>query len=443
MRNKIYNSLVVLIFLELVLGGLGNLFGLPIRKVLFVLGIGLTLYMIYKEKIKINSSYIKIIIIVGIYALYGSVVGIIRGNSFGSIFSDVNSFLGIVYILLLIVYFGNNFKNIDRGISIIANASFVVAVITLFLFFFSRIFLPSDERIILAYMKLEEITQYGFISGLVNSNNYARVFLYNGIFMEIGALIYSVRLLSPNCEKKISTIIKTFLLFAGVYVSSTRGFWLGTAVGVCTLVLYYLIKKKERNFTGKRLVVVALLLLALVWILPKTYSKTAVIQTPTVSSNESVKGRIESMVDFKEDPSNQVRLIQLKFIMNAFKESPIFGYGFGATLTEYSDYMLENNNLIVGGSNFELYYLELLYKTGIVGIIYFFGYLAYKFVQLLKVFFTKNLDELDERVLMSWTIAFIAFLASSVTNPYLAGLAGFFVLIMEAYILETVLIKYE
>ena len=64
-------------------------------------------------------------------------------------------------------------------------------------------------------------------------------------------------------------------------------------------------------------------------------------------------------------------------------------------------------------------------------------------LQLLKVFFTKNLDELDERVLMSWTIAFIAFLASSVTNPYLAGLAGFFVLIMEAYILETVLIKYE
>ena len=74
MRKNIYNSLVVLIFLELVLGGLGNLFGLPIRKVLFVLGIGLTLYMIYKEKIKINSSYIKIIIIVGIYAIYGSLL---------------------------------------------------------------------------------------------------------------------------------------------------------------------------------------------------------------------------------------------------------------------------------------------------------------------------------------------------------------------------------
>ncbi len=53
MRNKIYNYLVILIFLELVLGGLGNLFGLPIRKGLFVVGILYTLYMIYADRIRI------------------------------------------------------------------------------------------------------------------------------------------------------------------------------------------------------------------------------------------------------------------------------------------------------------------------------------------------------------------------------------------------------
>ena len=52
MKNKIFNCLVLVILLELVLGGLGNLFGLPIRKVLFIVGIITTIYMIYSEKIK-------------------------------------------------------------------------------------------------------------------------------------------------------------------------------------------------------------------------------------------------------------------------------------------------------------------------------------------------------------------------------------------------------
>ncbi|EKY29480.1 hypothetical protein [Clostridium celatum] len=53
-----------------------------------------------------------------------------------------------------------------------------------------------------------------------------------------------------------------------------------------------------------------------------------------------------------------------------------------------------------------------------------------------------KLDETDERVIIGWTLAFLAFLASSVTNPYLASLSGFFVLVMECYILESALNKY-
>lgn len=443
MRNKIYNYLVVLIFLELVLGGLGNLFGLPIRKGLFVVGILYTLYMIYTEKIRISKSYIAIIGVVLIYVAYGSIVGLVKGNSLGAIFSDVNSFLGIIYLVLLAVYFRGDSNKINRGISIIANAAVVVALITIGLFFYSRIFLPGDESVIIKYMALEGKLQYGFISGLVHSNNYARVFLFNGIFMEMGALIYMIRLMSPECRNRIVTTVKMMILFIGIYVSSTRGFWLGTGVGVVLALGYYLFRLKKRKFKIGSIAIVFAVLVVFINVLPKTIDTVTAPQTHVGSGTESTKDRVDSMLDFQNNASNQVRLVQFKFLMNEFKKAPIVGAGFGASLDEYSEYMMESSGLTVDPSNFELYYIELLYKTGALGIIYFFGYFLYKFIQLIKMLLKARLNELDEEVLATWTIAFIAFLVSSVTNPYLASLSGIFVLTFECYVLQNFLEKYK
>lgn len=443
MKNKIFNCLVLVILLELVLGGLGNLFGLPIRKVLFIVGIITTIYMIYSEKIKVSKSYITIIGVVVLYVVYGSVIGLIRGNSFGSIFSDANSFLGIIYLLLLVVYFKGDNKNINKGISIIANASVIVAIMTIGLFFYSRVFLPGDERIILRYMELNDKLQYGLISGLVFSNNYARVYLFNGIFMEIGALVYMIRLMAPNCKKRIVTSIKVFILIVGIYVSSTRGFWLGTVIGVVIALSYYLFRVRKRRLKIGSIVIIFVLFTVFSYMLSKTVDVVTPPQTNISSGTESVKDRVESITDFKNNESNKVRLIQLKFLLNEFKKTPVFGAGFGASINEYSKYMKESSNLNVDPSNFELYYVELLWKTGTLGILYFFGYFVYKFIQFIQLMFRYKLKEDDEEVLVCWTIAFIAFLVSSVTNPYLASLSGIFVLVMECYILENIIEKYK
>lgn len=443
MKNKIFNCLVLVILLELVLGGLGNLFGLPIRKVLFIVGIITTIYMIYSEKIKVSKSYITIIGVVVLYVVYGSVIGLIRGNSFGSIFSDANSFLGIIYLLLLVVYFKGDNKNINKGISIIANASVIVAIMTIGLFFYSRVFLPGDERIILRYMELNDKLQYGLISGLVFSNNYARVYLFNGIFMEIGALVYMIRLMAPNCKKRIVTSIKVFILIVGIYVSSTRGFWLGTVIGVVIALSYYLFRVRKRRLKIGSIVIIFVLFTVFSYMIPKTVDVMTPPQTNISSGTESVKDRVESITDFKNNESNKVRLIQLKFLLNEFQKTPVFGAGFGASINEYSKYMKESSNLNVDPSNFELYYVELLWKTGTLGILYFFGYFVYKFIQFIQLMFRYKLKEDDEEVLACWTIAFIAFLVSSVTNPYLASLSGIFVLVMECYILENIIEKYK
>lgn len=441
--NKLYNYLVILIFAELVLGGLGNLFGLPIRKVLFVLGIGSTLMMMYINKVKIKKSYLMPVIIVIGYVIYGSIVGIINGNSLGDIFSDANSFLGIIYLILLANYFREDFKKINKSIDLIVNLSVVVAIITIGLFFFSRLYLPQDHNIINKYMKLNDILQYGLITGLVQSNNYARVYLFNGIFMQVGAMILFIKLMSRNIKKSTYQCSKLLILLIGIFVSNTRGFWLGAIAGFVFVVIYYIWKRKERELIIKRVLAVLAIFYVFTLVLPFTITTQYSEQQGVASGTESTQDRLESIVDFTGNISNRIRVIQLEFLLKRVKEKPVLGWGFGAHVEEYSQYMSDNNLPPVSSTNFELYYVELLFKTGGLGIIYLFGYLLYKFIQFINLLFKNKLEYLDEQVLVAWTIAFISFLISSVSNPYLASLAGFFILVMECYILETALDKYK
>ena len=437
--RSIFNVVTILIFIEFVLGGLGHVFGLPIRKGLFVVGILFSIYMIFREKIKIEKVFLIPIIVVCIYLAYGSIIGLINRNSLGDIFSDVNSFLGIIYILLLIAYVKGRNENIDKIINVFVNCAVIVAIMTITLFFVSRIYLPNNLEIIVSYNNLNSKLQYGFISGLVMSNNYARVYLYNGIFMQLAAAIMFIKLF--NKDKNVFGIVKLAILLVGIYVSNTRGFWLGTIGAVVISMIYYLWRFKKFNLTLRNIVIALIPLILVSVIIPKTIVAVSPEQNLPNSSG-SIKDRIESISDFENDESNKVRAIQLKFLVNRIKEKPILGWGFGAHIEEYPQYMIDNNLQPVSSTSFELYYIELLFKTGIIGILIFFGYLVFNFVKLIVLLFKKNLRMRDEQVLVGWTIGTMSILASSITNPYIAGLSVFFVLVMEVYLIQLYDLKY-
>lgn len=432
--RNIFNIVTVLIFIEFVLGGLGHIFGLPIRKGLFAVGILFSIYMIYRERIRVERKFLIPIIVVCIYVAYGSIIGLINGNSIGDIFSDMNSFLGIAYILLLIAYVKGRNENIDKILNIFINCAVIVAIMTITLFFVSRIYLPNNLEIIVTYNNLNSKLQYGFISGLVLSNNYARVYLYNGIFMQLAVALMFIKLF--NKHKNVLGIIKLTLLLVGIYVSNTRGFWLGT-VGVIVLSFaYYLWRVKKYRLTIKNILIAIIPLILVAVIIPKTVVPVSPEQNLPESSG-SIKDRIESIGDFENDESNKVRAIQLRFLVDRIKEKPVLGWGFGAHIDEYPQYMIDNNLQSVSSTSFEIYYIELLFKTGVIGIVIFFGYLLFNFVKLINILFRKSLEKKDEQVLVGWTIGTMSILASSITNPYIAGLSVFFVLVMEVYLIQS------
>ncbi len=434
--DSIYNFITLIILMELVLGGLGNLFGYPIRKVLFVVGVLSSIYVIYKEKIKIDIKFIIPIVVVGIYTIYGSIVGLINGNSFSDIFSDANSFLGIIYILLLIAYIKGKNKNVNKMFNIIINCAVIVALITIGLFFFSRLYLPNETIIITKYNWLNKKLQYGLISGLVLSNNYARVYLFNGIFMQLASAVVFIRLLDKNNSKKVSEIVKISILLIAIYVSNTRGFWIGT-IGVVLLVLiYYIWRRKKFNLTIKNILIPIIPLIIVSMLISKSIVQPSNNNVEIPQATESIKDRFEAIGDFENDISNKIRAIQFKFLIEKFKEKPVSGWGFGAHINEYSEYMVENGHHAVKTNNFELYYVELLFKTGVIGIAIFFGYLLYNFIVLIKLLFGKVLEREAETNLVGWTIGTMSILASSITNPYIASLSVFFVLVVEVYLIQ-------
>lgn len=431
--RNIFNIVTALIFIEFVLGGLGHILGLPIRKGLFAVGIVFSVYMIFRERIRVEKKFLIPIIVVCIYIAYGSVIGLINGNSLGDIFSDVNSFLGILYILLLIAYIKGRSENINKLLNIFVNCATIVSVITIILFVVSRIYLPNNLEIIVAYNNLNTKLQYGLISGLVLSNNYARVYLYNGIFMQLAVAIMFIKLF--NKEKNIFGIVKLAILLIGIYVSNTRGFWLGTVGVVVLSFAYYLWRVKKYRLTIKNVLISIIPLILVAVIIPKTIVAVSPEQNLPDSAG-SIKDRIESIGDFENDESNKVRAIQLRFLVDKIKEKPVLGWGFGSHIYEYPQYMKENGLQGVNSSSFELYYVELVFKTGIIGVLIFFGYLIYNFVKLMLILFKKGLRERDEQMLVGWTIGTMSILASSITNPYIAGLSVFFVLVMEVYLIQ-------
>ena len=58
------------------------------------------------------------------------------------------------------------------------------------------------------------------------------------------------------------------------------------------------------------------------------------------------------------------------------------------------------------------------------------------FIKLLLILFKKGLKQRDEQMFVGWTIGTMSILASSITNPYIAGLSVFFVLVMEVYLIQ-------
>jgi O-antigen ligase len=94
---------------------------------------------------------------------------------------------------------------------------------------------------------------------------------------------------------------------------------------------------------------------------PVQVSKTSGTSAAAAMALASSSGRGS---DAAGAASNSYKIAEAKALLHYIRRRPIYGYGFGSTATDFSP----------TGYSYELSYLDLLFKTGILGLLIFLSF---------------------------------------------------------------------
>jgi len=371
-----------------VLDPCGNLISTWIKPLLFVI---IVIKSFKYLKINTGKTERTVFLIISIVLpVYGIAISIFRGNLLDYIISDSSHYVFFIVGYLFLLLVKNDYAIKITLIKHLLISTFILSTVTISMYISVK-FGVIDINTIDIFLRLK-----GIGMALIEINGNFRFFLAGQIFIVISIIF----LFNNMLDKHIATTkIHVFLFLVNItaiVISNTRGLWLGVVAGCGILFLL-------QKFSYRKMVVFLLLILVGMTVL-------------NVQEWGNLLERITSILDFSNDNlSNYIRFIQSRELINEFMNHPILGGGFGATLA--SGYARGLMPYL-----FELSYLELLYKLGVVGM---FLFLLALIMILIK--FSKTKNESDRFFLVS---AYLSFLIISVTNPYIVSSLGMFLLSM-------------
>ncbi len=421
-KFKLDSVILYIMFTELILGGLGKLFGFPVRMGIFALGLAYTIYYFIGNKVKLSKRAWIYTIIIIVFAIYGAVIGLIRGNSISNIIADANVFVTVLYIVIFISLIRDRKEIIKKLASLFIVYSVILSIVTFIIFKWSYFAIGNGVNVIDILLKVESVVNYGFITGMLYSDTYARVYTTNGIFMQIAVALCLIRLAYKNKIKFFSfESFSILFLILGIIASGTRGYWIGTVVVVVLAVFFIRRTNKVALLCNLLIVFIGLGI---------TFATMGGTDDGSKTITTEIINRANTSKDFSENEvSNSVRNIQARHLLANISNHPIIGSGFGSVMYDYEK---ETGR---SGLNVELYYLELWYKTGAIGMIMMFAVLTHALWSAYRI--GKYNCDLEERIIVKgWSLGFITALASGMSNPYFAGAHGFFIPLFLVIICE-------
>lgn len=177
----------------------------------------------------------------------------------------------------------------------------------------------------------------------------------------VATTIFSTALFATLRTWRTRILVFGLLLFSvlALFVSFTRGFWLGTLLGLG--VLFILFEKEPRWRLVRIGLVVSLLSAGLVYAMGGEIG-TSVLQ--------SLLRRFTSSEGAFTDISFMNRIVESRAALAMFEKNPLVGNGFGATFHYFS---------LLTKTTFESWYIHngylfLLFKVGILGTVLFLGF---------------------------------------------------------------------
>jgi O-Antigen ligase len=273
--------------------------------------------------------------------------------------------------------------------------------------------------------------------GMGNSIGYLpngayRLFLANGLFLQVGVAATTWELLQRRTSPGLWALL--VLLGYDLVASYTRGFWIGAIIAFAIVIV--LGAASFRNAAAVVLGVVALSFAATAvglivgfslpdYLLQRTAS--IVTSAPPSAAPGTTPAPVMPGVappppvipgkDTSGEVSNSVRVEQARVLFGHIAERPVLGWGFGSIAPDYRYGTIPS---------YELAYLDLAFKTGLIGLLLWLSWSARILFDLGRGRFhwLSLPDGVDPRSLSLPIAMMVSVLVTGATNPYVLASYG-------------------
>lgn len=435
-----------IVLAELFIGSFGYLFSynlgnfnISVRLGLFIaLFIAWFIHFLKSRRLDFKQSNLfwPFILLVG-FIILGVAVGYLKHNLVKNIFFDVNGYLyfGLIFVVFTII---SNWHKISRLFQVMIAAVTAMALKTLvLLFYFSH---TTDEfavRLVYRWIRdtrVGEITQF--------TQNFFRIFFQSHIyalFIFLLLLVLLVLIARQNWDKKNYRWLWLIIILTSLtlIISFSRSFWLALAVSLILIFLYLLIKEKVGwpkilKITGM-IILLAALELGLITFLITVKIPGGKGGGPSAAS--LVRERITST----DESALGSRYQLLKPLVKKSLESPIWGSGFGTTITYQT---LDPRTKELSGGYYTSYafewgYLDTMVKMGVLGLLAYLLFL-WKILKNGLNILKQNQNREMRALTIGLLFGFLALLVTHFTTPYLNHPLGIGIILICGSMFKTI-----
>lgn len=213
-------------------------------------------------------------------------------------------------------------------------------------------------------------------------NGAYRLFLASGLYLQLGLALTVWRLLERPGSWAYWALFGVFSI--DIAATYTRGFWIGALLAfIIVLVIGSGTVRRAATIVGGAVAAIAIGTLVGLpfqfsvpdYLLQRTASigamggieesPSAPVGSPAAPEPERPSEQHDPEQDLAGRVSNEIRIEQARVLLRHIAERPALGHGFGAISEDY-----EYGETF----SYELAYLDLLYKTGVIGFLLFMSY---------------------------------------------------------------------
>lgn len=432
-----FARILLLVYLaECTVGSSGKLisFGpVSIRMLLFGLCFVTTLPAVFQNMKKlVKNNQVIVTVALGVYWLICALIGFKTGNQPTLVWADVTGMMGLALVPGFISVMSSG-EAIRKAMNVIFIGATALAAVCIVIHFavagddmtrFHHINIWINER------------SLGGLARLTSGID--RIYLKSQIFLQVG-ILYGVWLLGNKAPgKRLWVYLAMGIQFCGWVLSYTRGFWLGLLISA--LIIFVMNPREWKLYlkaSGAMLSIFCVFLLmssslyggskVVSEIVDRTDSSLLAqkedVQTEQIAPDTDGDGSVS--IEEANTAASKLRGQSLKLIYERIGDHPVFGNGLGENLDE-----------IRSDGKIEYMYLDIMMKTGFVGLVLFvltfFGAAAQHLIWEIRHRGEKkewDSPRMRDRYLVA---AFLGVALTSWFNPFLTNPMGISLLMLTS-----------